>query len=74
MKAWITHYVLNRGIIETEAKVLSDEIIEAEDGERFYSGEWYDTKEKAIMAANLKINAEIKRLENRLKRLKKIKF
>ena len=74
MKVWITKYALTQGILEMEANQVGEEIIQTEDGESFYDGEWYKTKEEAQSIAKSMKEVEIKKLENKLRKLRNIRI
>lgn len=82
MKAFITKYALTQGILEMEANRDGD-LIWVKGGfvgrdffcsQYFHKGEWFLTKEEAIVKAEEMRQKKIKSLEKQLAKLKEMQF
>lgn len=74
MKVWITKYALTRGLFQTEATDLGDEMIETENQTYFHKNEWAKSKDEAIIIAELKRRNKIASLKKQLNKLEKMRF
>lgn len=79
MKVYVTKFTLTQGILEKEAELcssVSEKMIKVEGKytEYFHKPFWYESKEDAINHAEKMKEVQIKSLEKRLEKLKKIKF
>ncbi len=83
MKAFITKYALTQGILERDGHVSSDDVLcisgNYSNGSftfttYYHKGEWFKTKEEAIVKAEEMRQKKIKSLEKQLAKLKEMQF
>lgn len=79
MKVWITKYALTDGIIEAEGEPYGLEWVSAswDNGclcNNFEQGEWFDTRERAILKAEEMRQKKIECLKNQIKKLEEMRF
>jgi hypothetical protein len=81
MKFYITKYVLTQGILEKEG-----ELVDSISGKKFLSckgkycneyfhgNDFHDTKEKAMIRADIMLTSKIASLQKQIEKLEKLKF
>ena len=78
MRVFITKYALTKGIIETEAKDIGDDMIEIVGKYPIYyhkdGREWHKTKESAIKKAEEMRQKKIASLKKQIEKLEGMKF
>lgn len=76
MKVWITKYALTTGIIETDAEVCSEDMIQIYKPFKsyFHKNEWFIKKEDAIKRANSMKDKKIQALNKQIIKLNSLTF
>ena len=76
MKAFITKYALTQGIIERDCHEPnhSDDLLCVSNIEYYHKGEWFKTRQEAIVKAEEMRQKKIKSLEKQLAKLKEMQF
>ena len=79
MKIYVTKFALTKGILEKEAEICStvnEKMIKVDSKypEYLHKPFWHTSKEDAIVHAEILRENELKSLEKRIEKLKKIKF
>ena len=75
MKVWIVKFALTRGIYELEVSGGREGAVHGKDWqERYHGGEWWKTKENALVRAEVIRKNKIKSLRKQIEKLSKLKF
>jgi hypothetical protein len=78
MKVWITKYALSKGIIETQAELVSDWRIRFKwptgESDHCYVPHWYTSREAAVARAEVMRTAKHLSLRKSIAKLESLKF
>lgn len=83
MIVWITKYALTQGILEMDVRQADTEIVVISAGFRdgcfwaaqyFHRGEWFKTKEDAIVKAEDMRQRKLRSLQKQITKLQKMQF